>query len=885
MRWLCPEVIQASAMDCGPASLSALLLGMGIHASYGRLREVCQTGVDGTSIDALEEVACALGLPCEQVIVAPDHALLASAQSLPCIGVFVVGGGSTHFSVIWRRHGPWVQVMDPAVGRRWVRHRELLDELMVHDMVVPEAAWRSHAGSGEFVDGLVCRMKALSLPDCSSLVARALGDSGALGLAVLDAAVRFAASLVDAGAVGRGGEAGALVAACIAAEEAAVGEQGATIPLEHWHARPIGEVDGVASVHLRGVVLARAVPNATAEEIPTLDGAHDELDDAPLRRVTASPPPRPLRRVWSMLGARGRAITIAALVAAMTVALLPVGQALLLRAFVDAGPLLAVGQQRLIFATAIALFLAASLLIEIPTRALAHRVGRAVELRLRMALLTALPRMEDAYFSSRLTSDLATRGHVLHRVRDLAAVGTTLLRSVVRVIAVVAAIAWIDPTSGGLAAIGVGLALLLSLALVPAMNERDLEERSHRGAISSFYLDALLGVLPIRSHGAQRSVTREHTTRLGRWESSALASARLRVGAELAVGLVAWGIPCVVVYRYCQGHLHGGALLLLVYWAMQLPTLVGAVVEALSGYPAVRSNLLRLLEPLDSPLAPVCPQAGGGAALARGDAGVALHWDGVEVRKGGHTILRVPNLRIAAGEHVAVVGPSGAGKSTLLGSLMGWDRAARGRICADGEALDPDTLARLREQTAWVEPSTALWNRSLLANLEYGASRSLASAGEVIDLADLGRVLERLDGGLMAQLGEAGGLVSGGEGQRVRLGRGLMRADARLVVVDEAFRGLDREARARLLADARRHWSSATLLCATHDVTHAREFSRVLVVADGLVVEDGAPDELLADPHSRFAALVAAEAATQAQLGDQSRWTPVWMRAGRVEAG
>ena len=61
-RRFAPEVVQTSGMDCGPAALKCLLEGFGIHASYGRLREACQTDVDGTSIDTLEEVAGRLGL-------------------------------------------------------------------------------------------------------------------------------------------------------------------------------------------------------------------------------------------------------------------------------------------------------------------------------------------------------------------------------------------------------------------------------------------------------------------------------------------------------------------------------------------------------------------------------------------------------------------------------------------------------------------------------------------------------------------------------------------------------------------------------------------------------------------------------------------------------
>nr|QKW93674.1 ABC transporter permease [Vitiosangium cumulatum] len=84
-RLLAPEVIQTSAMDCGPAALKCLLEGFGIPVSYDRLREACQTDVDGTSIDTLEEVAVQLGLEAEQVMLPPDHLLLPEAAALPAL--------------------------------------------------------------------------------------------------------------------------------------------------------------------------------------------------------------------------------------------------------------------------------------------------------------------------------------------------------------------------------------------------------------------------------------------------------------------------------------------------------------------------------------------------------------------------------------------------------------------------------------------------------------------------------------------------------------------------------------------------------------------------------------------------------------------------------
>src|SRR4051812_18513804 len=68
-RFVVPEVIQTSKSDCGPAALKAMLEGFGVRAGYARLREVCRTDVDGTSVDRLEQVANELGLDAEQVVV------------------------------------------------------------------------------------------------------------------------------------------------------------------------------------------------------------------------------------------------------------------------------------------------------------------------------------------------------------------------------------------------------------------------------------------------------------------------------------------------------------------------------------------------------------------------------------------------------------------------------------------------------------------------------------------------------------------------------------------------------------------------------------------------------------------------------------------------
>jgi ABC-type multidrug transport system fused ATPase/permease subunit len=255
----------------------------------------------------------------------------------------------------------------------------------------------------------------------------------------------------------------------------------------------------------------------------------------------------------------------------------------------------------------------------------------------------------------------------------------------------------------------------------------------------------------------------------------------------------------------------------------------------------------------------------------------------VGVRAAGHVILQDVNLTIAPGEHVAIVGPSGAGKSSLVGLLLGWHRAATGSLLIDGEPLERSRLEGLRRQIAWIDPAVQLWNRSFTDNLCYGADSELAmSIGDAIQAADLRRVLEQLPDGLQTPLGEGGALVSGGEGQRVRLARAMLRPGVRLAILDEPFRGLDRERRRELLKRARKLWRDATLLCITHDVSETKIFPRVVVIEQGRVVEDGPPLELMLDEGSRYRTLLEAEEAVMRGLWSKKEWRRLWLEGGQL---
>jgi ABC-type multidrug transport system fused ATPase/permease subunit len=273
----------------------------------------------------------------------------------------------------------------------------------------------------------------------------------------------------------------------------------------------------------------------------------------------------------------------------------------------------------------------------------------------------------------------------------------------------------------------------------------------------------------------------------------------------------------------------------------------------------------------------------GSAPAPQGVGGVSIQIENVTVHAAGHNILHDINLELKPGSHTAVVGPSGAGKSSLAGLLLGWHAAATGRILIDGAQLDAARLDQLRTETAWVDPQVHLWNASVLDNLLYGAdSEAASSLDETLRASGLHSVLRNLPDGLQTVLGESGALVSGGEGQRVRAARAMARRDARLVILDEPARGLDRVRRRALIDRARELWRDATLLYITHDVADTSDFERVLVIEDARIVEDGAPAQLAARQESRYRALLDAEHAVRHGLWANHKWRRLRMDAGSV---
>jgi ATP-binding cassette subfamily B protein len=936
-------------MDCGPAALKAALQGFGISASYARLREACQTDVDGTSIDTLEEVANLLGLNAEQMLVPTDHLLIDEPTSLPALIAMQLPNGFGHFCIAWGMTGPFVQVMDPAIGRRWMRRKQFLAELFPLPHPFPAEDWREWAGSDGFCAPLRTRLTRLvngdttTLATVEQLLADALADPDWYPIACLDAATRMSESLVQAGGVQRGKQAFALLETLVASSPYVPDEVNPTIPAPYWTVQPYANEEGMLLmtgallIQFHGVrsdpyVEAAAAqeeqeepvaaaqeeqekPAAAAQEEQEKPAAaaQEEQEEPTDPSSPSSPstklsrelaatldtqPEQPGREILQMLRADGLTSVVMVLLALGAIGVGLTIEQFMLRGLTDVFWARVSFDLRLTIAGALIFFLIGIFLLDFFNDSTLLSIGRNLEARFHLRFLEKIPRLNDRYFQSRLISDMIQRVHTLRQIRMLPILFSSVVALTAQLLLTTVGLVWLHLSGAPFAILMTSSIAAVVLLSQPLFFERDLCIRSHLGALSRFYLDALLGIIPIRTHSAEDAMRREHEGLLVKW-FRANHDFLTTYLVSLAIQLVAsMSFAVVMLFLYMQQGGSRAGILLYFFWVLVLPRIGRQLLITILQYPMQRNLVLRLLEPIttpeekeDSPQpSPASPETPATKTAPMASAhGIALSFAQVTVRAGGHVILADINLQIQPGEHVAIVGPSGAGKSSLVGLLLGWHRPAEGHICVDDDVLHHDRLKQLRRETVWVDPSVQIWNRSLLENLRYGNIPDQSGNEQdhrlKLEQADLHTLLKRLPDGLQTVLGEGGGLVSGGEGQRVRLGRAMQREGVRLVILDEPFRGLDRAKRRTLLAQAREQWADATLLFISHDIDESQHFARVLVIEEGQVVEDGQPNALVAQPHTRYHALHRADAAVREGMWSDEVWQRLWLSDGVLRRG
>jgi ABC-type multidrug transport system fused ATPase/permease subunit len=209
-------------------------------------------------------------------------------------------------------------------------------------------------------------------------------------------------------------------------------------------------------------------------------------------------------------------------------------------------------------------------------------------------------------------------------------------------------------------------------------------------------------------------------------------------------------------------------------------------------------------------------------------------------------VLRIPSLRIDAGENIALVGENGAGKSTLARLVTRLYDVNIGSILIGGTDIRNIELKTLRRHICYIPRDPILFDGTLASNLRFvrpGASdRELHKA---IQLVDLVNVVLALPQGLHQRIGPDGCQLSGGQRQRLAIARALLQKP-HILILDEATSCLDPTSETLILCNVRDHLPASTLIVVSHRASTLSAFSRILVLSGGRIVDDLGPDALVA---------------------------------------
>jgi ABC-type multidrug transport system fused ATPase/permease subunit len=219
-------------------------------------------------------------------------------------------------------------------------------------------------------------------------------------------------------------------------------------------------------------------------------------------------------------------------------------------------------------------------------------------------------------------------------------------------------------------------------------------------------------------------------------------------------------------------------------------------------------------------------------------------WKDVSFDYEGVPVFKDFNLEIPAGQRGGLVGHSGAGKTTFVSLLLRQHDVMKGSILIDNQDIKSVTQDSLREHIAVVPQEPLLFHRSIRENIAYG--KPGATDEEIIEVAKKAQAHEfitALPEGYETLVGERGVKLSGGQKQRVAIARAMLK-DAPILVLDEATSALDSESEVAIQKALHELMEGKTVIAVAHRLSTLREMDRIIVLDQGVIVEDGSHDEL-----------------------------------------
>ena len=393
---------------------------------------------------------------------------------------------------------------------------------------------------------------------------------------------------------------------------------------------------------------------------------------------------------------------------------------------------------------------------------------------------------------------------------------------------------------------------VVSVYLNGRLRARFRQQRVQIGELNSTIEDSLLGQGVVKAFAAEDEEREkfakgnrdfEQIKTLGYYAMGAFnTSTRLFDGLMYLVVILAGGLSLV------YGRITAGDMVAYMLYVTTLIATIRRIVEFAEQFQRGMTGIERFAEIMDTPV--TIGDAPDAVPLQPGPGDIRFENVSFEYPDDHNKVLHNVSLDIRPGERLALVGPSGGGKTTLCNLIPRFYEVTSGRILIDGQDIRHVTLKSLRQDIGIVQQDVYLFSGTVAQNIAYG--KPGATREEIMEAARLAgaeKFILALKDGFDTYVGERGVKLSGGQKQRIAIVRSLA-MEPEVLLFDEPTSALDPEMVGEVL-DLMRSLATdgMTMVVVTHEMGFAREVaSRVVFMADGRILEEGAPADLFDHP-------------------------------------
>jgi len=404
---------------------------------------------------------------------------------------------------------------------------------------------------------------------------------------------------------------------------------------------------------------------------------------------------------------------------------------------------------------------------------------------------------------------------------------------------------------GWVLVLAIPLIICLSLVIQNSLRRAMRTNMTEMADLQGTLVEAIEGLEDLKTSGAEGRFLRRYETSTAIAAESALRartmsswSNNIAMTMQQAINLImlVWG-----VYLIQDGQITAGALLGAVMFAGRATMPLSSLVGLATRYQGARAAMLSLNSVMSAPTerqsernyVPLNQISG---RMGLNDVGFSYPLQG---EGQAPKVLKNVTLRIAEGERIAVLGRIGSGKSTILRLLAGLYQPTEGMVEVDGIDLRQIDPAEFRSRVGFVSQEPRLFHGTLRDNVLMGRHIDAQRLVEVAKLTGLDRVVAQHPLGWDLQVGEMGGMLSGGQRQLVALARSLV-SKPQILLMDEPTSSMDAQSEMAFLRQLRDAAGNCTLLVVTHRPAVLELVTRVIVVDSGRLVLDGPRDQVLA---------------------------------------